>query len=142
MLKSTQSTNTFLNLTVHQNALTTRTTSLLPTSTLTRIDPLSYSSRENIVRNPAPLQAIPSTSITPRSQRYTPSYAVRRLTPPESIARPSDTQLINISEEERKKASSSGSDDDHIPKAYPSTSHNDITRDDGDPSHGKSFVSL
>ena len=35
MLKSTQSTNPLLNLPVHQNALETITTSLLPTSTLT-----------------------------------------------------------------------------------------------------------
>ena len=53
MEKSTQSTNPLLNIPVHQNALATRTTSLLPTSTLTRRDPLSSSSSENIVRDPA-----------------------------------------------------------------------------------------
>ena len=36
MEKSTKSTNPLLNLPVHQNALATRTTSLSPTSTLTR----------------------------------------------------------------------------------------------------------
>ena len=30
----------------------------------------------------------------------------------------------------------------HLPEAYPSLSHDDIRRDDGDPRHGKSFVSL
>ena len=89
MVKSTQSTNPLLNLPVHQNALATRTTSLLPTSTLTRRDPLSSSSSENIVRDPALVQAIPSTSITPRSQKFTPSFAVRHLTPPENMSRPS-----------------------------------------------------
>ena len=37
MVKNTQSTNPLLNLPVHQNALATRATSLLPTSTLTRV---------------------------------------------------------------------------------------------------------
>ena len=41
--KSTQSTNPLLNLPVHHNALTTRTTSLSTASTLTRIDTLSSS---------------------------------------------------------------------------------------------------
>ena len=142
MEKSTQSTNPLLNLPVHQNALATRTTSLLPTSTLTRRDPLSSSSSENIVRDPALVQAIPSTSITPRSQRSTPYFAVRHLTPPETIAKPSDTPLTNFSERERERSSSIGSDNVHLPEAYPSPSHDDIRRDDGDPKHEKSFVSL
>ena len=142
MEKSTQSTNPLLNLPVHQNALATRTTSLLPTSTLTRRDPLSSSSSENIVQDPALVQAIPSTSITPRSQKFTPSFAVRHLTPPESISRPSETPLINTSKEERRRPSFNSSDDIHLPEAYPSPSQDDIRRDDGDPRHGKSFVSL
>ena len=143
MLKSTQSTNPLLNLPVQQNALHTRPTSSLPASTLTRNNPSSSSSREHIVHDPALVQAIPSTSITPRYQRYTPSFAMRHLTPPESIARPSDTSLINFSEEEeRKRPSSSSSDNVPLPEAYPSPSRDDIRRDDGDPRHGKSFVSL
>ena len=140
--KSTQSTNPLLNLPVHQNALATRTTSLLPTSTLTRREPLSFSSSENIVQDPALVQAIPSTSITPRSQKFTPSFAVRHLISPESISRPSETPLINASKEERRRPSINSSDDIHLPEAYPLPSQDDITRDDGDPRHGKSFVSL
>ena len=68
---------------------------------------------------------------------------MHHLTPPESIARPPDTSLINFSEEEeRKRPSSSSSDNVPLPEAYPSPSHDDIRRDDGDPRHGKSFVSL
>ena len=51
--------------------------------------------------------------------------------------------MINfIEEEERKRPSSSSSDNVPLPEAYPSPSHDDIRRDDGDPRHGKSFVSL
>ena len=142
MFKSKLSKNPLLNLPVYQNALTTRTTNSLPTSTLTRIDPTLSSPRENILRDPALEQAIPSTSITSRSQRHTPSFEVRHLTPPESIVRTSDTLLINVSEEDRKIQSFSSSDNVHLPEAYPSPSHDDIRRDDGDPRHRKSCVSL
>ena len=96
---------------------------------------LSSASRENIVCDLALVQAIPSTSITPRSQKFTPSFAVRHLTPPESISRPSETPLINVSKEERRRHSFTSSDNIHLPEAYPSPSHDDIRRDDGDRRH-------
>ena len=101
MSKSTQSTNPLLNLPVYQNALATRTTILLPISKLTRRDPLPSSSSENIVCDRALVQAIPSTSIS-RSQKLTQSLAVRHLTPPETIAKPSDTPLTNSAKEKGK----------------------------------------
>ena len=100
MLRSTQSTHPLLNLPVHKNAFIIRTTSSLSTSTLTINRKISSSLRQNIIRDLALVQDIPS--ITSRSQRYTPSSALRYLAPPESISRPTDTPLISFSEEERK----------------------------------------
>ena len=103
--------------------------------------PSSSSSTENVVQDPVLVEEMPSTSITPSSKRHTPSFAVRHLTPPESIARPSDNLLINFSEEERKRSSSSSSDHVHLPEAYPSPTHDDFRRDDKDPTW-ENFVSL
>ena len=137
MIRSTQSINPLLNLPVHQHSLATRTTSLLPTPTLTKRDQLSSSLRENIVSDLALVQAISSTSTTPRSQKFTPSLALRHLTLPESICRPSEIPLINASEGEWRRPSFSSSDTIYLPEAYSSPSHDDISGDDGDPRHEK-----
>ena len=101
MLKCTQSTNPLLNPPAHQNALTLRTTSSLPTSMLIGCDPSSSSPRENTVCDPALVRAIPSTIIMPRSQRFTTSFAIHHLTPPKGIAKPSDTRSISAKEKEK-----------------------------------------
>lgn len=65
--------------------------------------PSLSSSTENVICDPVLMEAMPSTSVTSRSQRYTLSFTVPHLTPPESILRPFDTPLINFREEEIKR---------------------------------------
>ena len=66
MFKSKLSKNPLLNLPVYQNALSTRTTSLIPRSMLTTKNP-SLSPRENIFPDPALVQAISLKLVTSRS---------------------------------------------------------------------------
>ena len=107
----------------------------------------------NKVHEPTPTDGIPSTSsVTPKTQSFTPSFALRQLTPPQSLLRKDDTPLIDFSEGGRKRGekesssatpvSPSSSDDAYIPEVYPSSSHRDIRVDEGDTRDGKSFVSL
>ena len=97
-------------------------------------------------------ESMPSTSATPKSSKHTPSFAVRQLTPPQSLLGADVTPLINFSDGERVETkheassatpvSPSSSDDVYLPEAYPSPSNNDLRKDEGDPRHGKSFISL
>ena len=86
----------------------------------------------NKVHDPTLRDGIPSTpSVKPKTQNFTPSFALRQLTPPQSLLRKDDTPLIDFSEGERKRGekesssatpvSPSSSDDVYIPEVYPSS---------------------
>ena len=56
------------------------------------------------VHEPTPTDGIPLTSsVTPKTQSFTPSFALSQLTPPQSLLRKNDTHLIDFSEDERKR---------------------------------------
>ena len=80
----------------------------------------------NKVHEPTPTDGIPSTSsVTPKTQSFTPSFALRQITHPQSLLRKDDTPLIDFSEGKRKRGekesssatpvSPSCSDDVYIP---------------------------
>ena len=89
-----------------------------------------------------PTEVMPSSSVTPKTQSYTPSFALCQLTPPQSLLRQDDNHLIDFSEGERKRGekesssatpvSPNSSDDAYIPEAYPLSSHRDVRVDEGD----------
>ena len=82
------------------------------------------------------------TSLTPRAQKYDPSFAVFQLNPPYSVLRPEEGPLITYSERERKRAqikflstnkvSPNFKSEFYLTEAYPSSSECDIRNDEGD----------
>ena len=104
----------------------------------------------NKVHDQTPTDGIPSTSsVTPKTESFTPSFALLQLNPPQSLLRKDDTPLIDFSEGERKRGekesssatavSPSSSNNAYIPEV---SSHRDVRVDEGDSKDGKSFLSL
>ena len=109
---------------------------------------------ENTRNREMSLAGVQSTlaTIPNESNFYTPSFAVRRLTPPSSSHRAEETPLISFGDIDNKREkpesaspvpeSPTSSNDRPLPEAYSLPSRHDITTDEGELRHKNSSVSL